>query len=183
MKKTIMFVFSMLVLAMFISTPLFSATEEDLIGTWETHSVSKLRISRIGSTASDNYSTTTLNDNGTFTLAEVDSTGEYNYTGNWELIKDGKKMLVGLDENGRDELIRMFGNWMMEMAEEYGASVSDISISIAKLTISQPSIPKKTNIPRKITIKSNGLVSAILDSEPLTRNFSYISKVSFLSKQ
>lgn len=182
MKKSIMFTFTMFFLAMFISTPLFSATEDDLLGDWITNNVSKLKITRIGSDASDDHSTTTLNNDTTFTMHENTSTGTYDYTGNWELIKNGKKILFALDGNGRTELIRMLGDWMEEMAEENEVFVSDISISITNLTLSQPSIPKKTNIPKKITIKAKGLVIAILESKPVTRKFSYTSQVSFLNR-
>ena len=183
MRKNVMLLFTMFVLTVLVSTPLFSATESDLIGTWNTYNVSKMKISRIGSRTANNYTTTTLTDVGTFTMHESDSTGIYDYTGNWVLIKDGKKVQFSLDAPGQSELVRMWENWLTEVANEYGASIANISFSITSLTISQPSISKKTNIPRKAIIKAKGLVSATVDSESMTRNFSYTSKVSFMNKQ
>jgi hypothetical protein len=116
-------------------------------------------------------------------MVENDPPDTYTYTGNWQLIKKGKKMLISFDQGGRDELIRLLEDWMMEVASGYGVPISDINISLAKLTISQPSIPKKTNIPKTTTIKATGLVSAYLDGMFITRKFSYDSKVSFICRQ
>jgi hypothetical protein len=182
MRKTVAFAFSMLALSMVVSIPLFAATEGDLIGTWNTYNVSKMKISRIGSRTANNDTTTTLTD-AAFTMHEIDSTGTYNYTGNWVLIKDGKKIQFSLDAPGQSVLVSMWENWLVEVAKEYGASIVDISFSVTSLTISQPGIPKRTNIPKKATIKAKGLVSATVDGEPMTRKFSYSSKVSFLNRQ
>lgn len=183
MKKTVFVAFSLVFVVMFMSTPLFSATVDDLVGIWETYNVSKLKISGVGSRTAENNTTTILTDDMTFTMHEVDSTGTYDYTGNWGLIKDGKKMHIGLDTNGRSKLITMWEKWLMEIAQEYGVSIGNISLSVESLTISEPGLPKKTNIPKKATIKAKGLVSATVDGEPLTKKFSYTSKVTFLSRQ
>ncbi|HQB33331.1 MAG TPA: hypothetical protein PLY11_01135 [Syntrophorhabdus sp.] len=183
MKRTIGFYFAMLFFVMFITTPLFSATEDDLVGTWSMYHSAKLKVSRIGTTTSQNNSTVTLNGDGTFTMVENDPPDTYTYTGNWQLIKKGKKVLISFDQGGRDELIRLLEDWMTEVASGYGVPISDINISLAKLTISQPSIPKKTNIPKTTTIKATGLVSAYLDGMFITRKFSYDSKVSFICRQ
>ena len=71
---------------------------------------------------------------------------------------------------------------MIEVGNEYGVSVNSIGFSIESLTITQPSIPKKTLIPKKVTVKAKGWVSASVDGEYLTKRFSYSSKVSFLFK-
>jgi hypothetical protein len=181
-KKHILIAISVLVISALTSTPSRSATVSDLAGVWDTWSVAKLKVSGVGSRSAENPSTTTLNQVGTFTLHEVDSTGTYDYTGNWDLIKDGKKMSIALDTPGQTELMLAWENWLIEVGNEYGISVENIEFSVEKLTISQPSIPKKTLIPKKITLKAKGRVSAFVDGEYLTKRFSYSSKVTFLAR-
>jgi hypothetical protein len=183
MRKPVVIALSVVVILALMSTPLLSATVDDLTGTWVTRSVAKLKISGVGSRSSENASTATLNQAGTFTLHENDSTGPYTYTGFWGLIKDGKKMSIALDTNGQAELMRAWENWLTEVANEYGVSIHDIQFSVQSLTISQPSIPKKTLVPKMTTVKAKGWVSAWVDGEYLTKRFSYTSKVYFLSKQ
>jgi len=170
-------------IVLLISSPVLSATVDDLVGTWTTLNTAKIRVSKIGSWSSENSSTTTLNDDGTFTLDEIDSTGQYEYTGDWSLIKEGKKISFELDDHGLSELGRVWTNWLIELADEYGATVENISFWDVTLTLSEPSVPKKTNIPKKTTIKAKGWVSATFNGENISRKFSYTSKVYFLFKQ
>lgn len=180
MRRHYCFSFIAVFIVLLISSPVLSATMDDLVGTWTTLNTAKIKVSKIGSWSSENSSTTTLNDDGTFTLDEIDSTGTYEYTGDWSLIKEGKKLSVGLDSAGRAELERVWENWLIELADEYGAFVENISFWDVTLTLSEPSIPKKTNIPKKTTIKAKGWVSATFDGEDISRKFSYTSKVYFL---
>ncbi len=180
MRKLAMITVSVLVMSVFMVPPLLSATVEDLAGIWDTRSVAKLKISGVGSRTAETPGNATLNDSLTFALDEYDSTGPYRYTGAWGLIKDGKKMSIALDSNGQAVLIDAWENWLEEVADDYGVSISGISFSVERLTISQPSIPKKTLIPKVTTIKGKGWVSAWVDGEYLTKRFSYTSKVYFL---
>jgi hypothetical protein len=170
-------------IALLISSPVLSATVDDLVGTWTTINTAKIRVSKIGSWSSENSSTTTFNNDGTFTLDEIDSTGPYDYTGDWSLIKEGKKIFFELDDHGLSELGRVWTNWLIELADENGATVENIIFWDVTLTLSEPSVPKKTNIPKKATIKAKGWVSATLNDEDISRKFSYTSKVYFLFKQ
>ena len=101
MKKHILVAVSVLVIFVLMSTLSQSATVDDLVGTWDTFSQPKLKISGIGSRSAENYGTATLDQLGTFNLHEVDSTGTFNYTGNWGLIKEGKKMSIALNSAGQ----------------------------------------------------------------------------------
>ena len=106
MRKLAMITVSVLVMSVFMATPLLSATMEDLAGTWDVLSQPKLKISGIGSRSAENYGTATLNLGGTFNLHEVDTTATFDYTGDWGLVKEGKKMSIALNAGGRTELIQ-----------------------------------------------------------------------------
>ena len=56
-------------------------------------------------------------------------------------------------------------DWAEEIAREEGVTVSGINFDIESLTISQPSINKKTLIPKKATIKAKGIASALVNGE------------------
>lgn len=183
MRKPILIALSVLVMSVLVAIPSQSATVDDLVGTWRALSQPKLKISGIGSRSAENYGTATLDQLGTFNLHEVDSTGAFNYTGNWGLIKEGKKMSIALNAAGQAELIRAWELWLIEVGNEFGVSVNNIEFSVESLTITQPSIPKKTLIPKVTTLKAKGWVSALVDGEYLTKRFSYSSKVYFLFKQ
>jgi len=157
-------------------------TEENLIGSWTIDSQTKLKVSKIGSGSKSHDSTIVFNQDGTFTLTETDSTLTYNYTGEWSLIK-GKKISFAFDAAGQSELVNMLTNWSGQIATEKGFTINNISFSEITLTISQASIPKKTLVPRKMTIRVKGLISATLNGQDVVKRFSYINKVSFLNRQ
>lgn len=159
-----------------------SATVGDLVGTWTTVNTARIKVSRIGSWSSINNSTVTFENDMTFTLHEIDSTGIYDYTGDWSLINEGKKIAFDLDAAGYLELQRVWENWFRELAYEYGATIDNISFWDVTYTLSQPGVPKKTNIPKKTTIKAKGMVGANLNGDYLARKFTYVSKVYFISK-
>ena len=187
-KEGIMRILSMFfcvvaVASMFLAGPVHSATVYDLVGTWTTVNTARIKVAGIGSWSSTNSSTVTLGDDETFTLDEIDSTGDYNYTGTWALINNGKKIAFQLDGPGYLELQRVWANWFRELAYGYGATIDDISFWDITYSISQPGVPKKTNIPKKATIKARGWVSARLNGESISKKFSYTSKVYFLVKQ
>jgi len=184
MRKLILTTLYVLGMSVCMAAPLFSATVGDLAGTWITSSEPKLKISGIGSRSAENNGTTTLNQIGTFNLHEEDSTGTFDYTGNWGLIQEGKKMSIALNAAGQTELIRAWRLWLIEVANEFQVDIDAIEFSIESLTISQASIPKKPPIiPKKTTLKAKGWVTAWVDGEFLTKRFSYTSKVYFLYKQ
>jgi len=87
---------------------------------------------------------------------------------------------IAFDANGVNELIDTWKNWAQEIAADKGVTVSDINFSIESLTISQPSINKKTLIPKKTTVKAKGSASALVNGEPFVKKFTYTSKVSFI---
>lgn len=182
MKKTSYFAICILVITVFVCTPSFSATIDDIAGTWDTYSIAKLKISSVGSFTDENPSTTTLNLSGNLTLVENSSGGPWSYTGTFSII-DGKKLSIAFDANGVIELIDTWKNWAQEIAADKGVTVSNINFSIESLTISQPSINKKTLIPKKTTVKAKGLASALVNGEPFLKKFSYSSKVSFMGRQ
>ena len=69
-----------------------------------------------------------------------------------------------------------------EIALENGVVAEDIHFDILSLTVSQPSINKKTLIPKKAKIKAKGRATAWIDGEFFDKNFSYTSKVSFIGR-
>jgi hypothetical protein len=148
MKKTNYFAIYILVISMLVGTPSFSATVGDIAGTWDTYSEAKLKISGVGSFLDENPSTTVLGLDRTFSLSETTSTGPYTYTGAFDLI-DEKKLSLAADTNGENELIRTWADWAEEIALENGVSVTGISFYDINITISRPSISKRTLIPKK----------------------------------
>ena len=167
---------------MVFSVTAFSATIGDLVGTWDTYSDAKLKIAGIGSFSDENYSETTLDLANTFVLTETSSTGTYYYSGNFDLVNNGKKLAVILDANGEKELIRTWIDWAEEIARENGVVAENISFVIESLTVSRPSINKRTLIPKKVTIKAKGRATAWIDDEFFDKKFSYTSKVSFIGR-
>jgi hypothetical protein len=181
MKKLSFIAFVVFLTSIALCIPSFSANMDDIDGTWNTYSKAKLKISSVGSFTDENPSTTTLNVNGNLTLVEDSWGGPYTYTGTFNII-DGKKLSIALDVNGVNELIDTWTNWAQEIAADKGVTVSDIDFSIESLTISQPSINKKTFIPKKTTLKAKGLVRAQVNGEPFLKKFSYSSKVNFIGR-
>jgi hypothetical protein len=182
MKKTSFFAICILIISVFVCTPSFSATIDDIAGTWDTYSIAKLKISSVGSFTDENPSTTTLNLSGNLTLVENSSGGPYTYTGTFSII-DGKKLSIALDVNGVNELIDTWTNWAQEIADEEGVTVSGVVFHVESLTISKPSINKRTLIPKKTTVKAKGFVEASVNSEYYVKKFTYTSKVSFIGRQ
>jgi hypothetical protein len=162
--------------------PALAVTIDDIDGTWTTYSKAKLKIASVGTFTDENFSTTTLTLTGFFTLAENSSGGPYSYNGTFTII-DEKKLSFALDTDGVSELIKTWTNWAQEIATDKGVTVSDINFNIESLTISQPSINKKTLTPKKATIKVRGLASALVNGAPFLKKFSYSSNVSFVSLQ
>jgi hypothetical protein len=80
-------------------------------------------------------------------------------------------------------LIRTRIDWAEEIARENGVVAENISFLIESLTVSQPSINKRTLIPKKATVKAKGIASATLDGVPTVKRFTYRSKVSFIVRQ
>ena len=181
MKKTSFFAICILIISVFVCTPSFSVTIDDIDGTWDTYSEAKLKISKLGSFTDQNPSVTELNLSGTFVLDEITSTGPYSYTGTFTIINE-KKLSFQLDVAGENELKRTWVDWAAEIAREEGVTISGINFDIESLTISQPSINKKTLIPKKATIKAKGIASAWVNGEFYERKFSYTSKVYFLGR-
>jgi hypothetical protein len=181
MKKVSIFTLGFLVLFMAFSVSSFSATINDMAGTWDTYSDAKLKISGIGSFSDENFSVTTLDLANTFVLTETSSTGTYYYSGDFSLI-DGKKLSFELDLAGRTELISTWIDWAKEIALENGVVAEDINFNIESLTVSRPSINKRTLIPKKTTIKAKGRATARIDGEFFDKKFSYTSKVSFIGR-
>jgi hypothetical protein len=171
-----------MVFFMAFSATAFSASMDDLVGAWDTYSEAKLRIASIGSFSDANPSTTTLTVDGNFTLDEDSAGGPYAYTGTFSLI-DGKKLYIELDQAGIDELVTTWINWAEEIAAEEGVTVSDVNFTIESLTITKPALPKKTNIPKKATVKARGTASAWINGEFFVKRFTYSSKVSFIGRQ
>lgn len=159
--------------------PSSAVTIDQIDGTWDTYSEAKLKISKLGSFTDQNPSVTQLNLSGTFVLDETTSTGPYSYTGTFTIINE-KKLSFELDTNGINELIRTWEDWAAEIAGEEGVTISGISFNIVSLTVSQPSINKKTLIPKKATVKAKGIASAWVNGVFYERKFSYTSKVSFI---
>jgi hypothetical protein len=181
MKKTSIFAVCFLVISVLMCTSSFSATIYDIVGTWDTYSQAKLKISGVGSFLDENPSTTVLGLDGTFSLSETTSTGPYTYTGTFDLI-DEKKLSFAPDTNGENELIRTWVDWAEEIAQENGVAVTGISFYDINITISRPSISKKTLFPKKTKITAKGRVSAWIDGEFFDKKFSYTSKVSFVGR-
>jgi len=73
MKKHILITVSVLVISVLMAIPSQSATVDVLVGTWNTFSKPKLKISGIGSRSAENYGTVTLDQLATFNLHEVDT--------------------------------------------------------------------------------------------------------------
>jgi hypothetical protein len=151
------------------------------VGTWDTYSDAKLKISGIGSFSDENFSVTTLDLANTFVLTETSSTGTYYYSGEFSIV-DGKKLSFSLDTAGINQLVLTWIDWAEEIARENGVVAEDINFSILSLTVSQPSINKKTLIPKKTKITAKGRVSAWIDGEFFDKKFSYTSKVSFIGR-
>ena len=167
-----------------LNYPSLPVTEGDFADTtWATYSVAKMKISRVGASSDAKTSTVTFNPDYSFSLLETDLTGTYNYTGTWALIKKGKKLSLDLDAVGRTELVRMWTNWLGQVALEEGDTISGIEFALDKLTISQPSIPKGTLTPKRATLGAKGWVSATGNGQPMVKRFSYISKVSYQYKR
>jgi hypothetical protein len=158
-----------------------TVTEDDLLGTWNTNSKARLNLRRLGSKSEQINSTMALNEDGTFTLIETDVTGTYNYTGHWSLI-GGKKIVVDLDVAGQSEFMRMWTNWLKEIAAPRNVTVTDINFSEMKLTISQASISKGTRAPRKMTIKAQASLNARINGQDKVTRCSYVNRVSFLNR-
>jgi hypothetical protein len=129
MKKTSYFVICILVISVFVCTPSFSATIDDIVGTWDTYSQAKLKISGVGSFTDENFSETTLTLAGNFTLVEHSSGGPWSYTGTFSII-DGKKLSIAFDANGVKELIDTWKNWAQEIATDKGVTVSNINLAL-----------------------------------------------------
>ena len=117
-----------------LNYPSLPVTEGDFADTtWATYSVAKMKISRVGASSDAKTSTVTFNPDYSFSLLETDLTGTYNYTGTWALIKKGKKLSLDLDAVGRTELVRMWTNWLGQVALEEGDTISDIEVTLDKL--------------------------------------------------
>ena len=183
MKKVSIFTLGFLVLFMAFSVSSFAATIGELAGTWDTWSDAKLKIAGIGSFTDQNTSEATLDLANTFVLTETSTTGTYYYTGDFDLVNNGKKLAIILNANGEKELIRTWIDWAEEIAIENGVVAENISFLIESLTVSQPSINKRTLIPKKATVKAKGIASATLDGVPTVKRFTYRSKVSFIVRQ
>ena len=181
MKKLSFIAFVVFLVSLVFCVPSFSVTIDQIVGAWDTYSEAKLKISKLGSFTDQNPSETVLNLSGTFVLDETTSTGPYSYTGSFTIINE-KKLYFQLDLAGIDELKRTWVDWAEEIAREEGVTISGINFDIESLTISQPSINKRTLIPKKATIKAKGIASASVNSEYYERKFSYTSKVSFLGR-
>ena len=114
-------------------------------------------------------------------MSKIVGGGPYTYTGTFSII-DGKKLSIALDGPGLNELDRTWTNWAQEIADEEGVTVSGIVFHVESLTISKPSINKKTFIPKKTTVKAKGFVEALVNGEPFLKKFSYSSKVTFVGR-
>jgi hypothetical protein len=182
MKKLGFIALGIFLISLFFSVASYSATLDQIAGTWVTWSDAKLKITGIGSFTDQNYSETTLDVVNTFVLTETSSTGTYYYTGIFTLI-DGKKLDIQPDSDCRNELIRTWVDWAEEIARENGVLAENIIFEPESLTFSQPSINKRTLIPKKTTIKAKGWVSALIDGVPYTKRFTYTNKVSFIARQ
>ena len=180
MKKTSFFAICILIISVFVCTPSFSVTIDDIDGTWDTWSKAKLSFSGVGSFSDENPSETVLDLAGNFALTETNDTGTYNYSGDFS-IEQEKKLLFSLDAPGTDELVRTWRDWTREIAYDKGAStITDIGFSNVIITYSSPKISKRSGIPGKAKIKAKGWASAIIDGDPITKRFSYKSTVTFL---
>jgi len=153
-----------------------------LFGTlWSTYSKAKMTVRRLGSRSGANDSTMIFNDDGTFTLTEVESPQTYVYTGHWKLIK-GKKLFLDLDAGGQSEFMRMWTNRLEEIATEKGISIDGVNFSEIRFILSQPKIPKNKLVPRNATIKAKGWISASANGQDIMRRFTYINRVTFLNQ-
>lgn len=157
-------------------------TEDELFGAWNAHSKAKLKVRRIGSQSIANESVMQLNGDGTFALTETEPPASYIYTGHWHLI-NGKKLFFDLDAAGQSEFVRMWTNRVEEIATQKGIAITSINFSEISFKISQPRIPKKSSIPRRTTLRAKGWITASVNGQNVMRRFSYISRISFLSKQ
>jgi len=182
MKKIGFIALGIFLVSVFFPVSSFAAELADVVGTWVTWSDAKLRISGIGSFSDQNYSETTLDVFNAFVLTETSSTGTYYYTGTFTLV-DGKKLDIQPDDDCRNELIRTWVDWAREIARENGVLAENIIFETESLTFTQPSINKRTLMPKKATIKGKGWVSALIDGVPYAKRFTYTSKVSFINRQ
>jgi hypothetical protein len=152
---------------------------EGLLGAWNTYSQAKMKVGRLGSRTSANASTLLFNDDGTFTLTELDPLQTYAYTGHWMLV-NGKKLALELDQAGQSELMRLWTNRLEEMATDKDLSMDDVNFSGLTFALSRPPIPRNKRVPGKVTLKAKGWINASANGQEIKRKFTYRDRVIFL---
>ena len=179
MKKYYSILLFLAMILVGLSTQVFAATIDDLVGTWNVKFNSKFVVWKY-SDSDITYGTVTFNDDYTFKLYETD-TGR-SFTGTFSLVNNGKKIAFVLDQSSLDEIKNgTLTDWLTQMAEEGGIAISDISFDFSNVRIPNAKISKKTNLPSYALIVIKGKVSATVNGKYKTKNFSYRCKVTFLA--
>jgi hypothetical protein len=147
---------------------------------WDTIYSSKFTVPGLVSKSDTTSGDCTLYDDGTFNCYENEHGIGRNYTGDYVYIGNtGYKIQFILDPLGLLEYTDMFRAWVLDMADEKGADISNISFNFTSVMTSQVTISKRTGIPGKARVTIKGKISADLDGKPTTKNFSFSSNITF----
>jgi hypothetical protein len=162
-----------------LSTQVFAATIDDLVGVWNVKFNSKFAVAGKFSDADITYGTLTFNDDYTFNAHEID-TGR-TFTGTFSLMNKGKTIAFVLDPSSLDEIKNgTLTDWLTEMADEGDVYISNLSFDFRNVRLTNAKISKKTNWPSYALLVIKGKVSAIADGKYTIKNFSYSCRITFL---
>ncbi len=136
-------------------------------------SSAKLSVGGLGNDTSVILATNTLSDAGTFDLQD----GQYDYTGTYALVKQGKQMVFALDANGLSTIESMLRNWIQSLAAEDGVSLDDLSLDVQRVTKCDAAV--QDGVPNKATITVSGKVNAAVNGKFKTKSFTYKCVLSY----
>jgi hypothetical protein len=178
MKKYYLILLFFTMILVGLSTQVFAATIDDLVGTWNVKFNSKFAVVGKFSDSDIAYGIFAFNNDYTFSVYDIYGR---TFTGTFSLINNGKKIVFVLDPSSLDEIKNvMLTDWLTEMAEEGDVYISNISFDFRKVRITNAKISKKTNWPLHALIVIKGKVSAIANGKYTIKNFSYRCKIKFI---
>jgi len=125
-----------------VERPAPAMTDTDLTSTsWDTAYASRLKLPGLGSDTSDTTGTVAFSSDGTFSASEDDGGVPRTYTGTWRLKRNGKRLRLALDADGRAALSDAISDWLEEIAADEGLTLSDLSVRLARVTMKQARLP------------------------------------------
>jgi len=164
-----------------------AATMEDIVNNnepWFVYSNTTAKVSKLGTDRSEGLGSVEFTADGPFsgTFSYSDHT-DHDYTGNFVLSPNGKKLTMELDEEGRIEFYTMMAEWLYDAAWYYeGIELENIWFFPDKkgVVLSPVKISQKTNSPTKGKVSAKGTVSAdVVGYGTIWGKYSFKSTIKF----